>query len=298
MTLRQAAQISSAGSSSASSTGQAGGNLNLEEGADSINRHGVCCNVQIRPDPRACPSLTGKAAIADLNARLKVFADDNCSCVADLFQLVSYAHELLMLESDDPDKRSAGADGATASAAGPTAPSDSNPSVDRRRTVLLRVDHMRRKNEYSRLIGDWADGLGLAGQLVFHHHSRPAGKPLILIHLTGPSPSIREYLRLHRTSTVDVDSAGRKCKEKMMDVLFDTDDHGGRAGAQAAGAAPAADAPVEESAKARCCDAHTSSPAPMTGFRIEDGTLSRAALIEYLVVAGGIDPPTVDALRL
>lgn len=33
---------------------------------------------------------------------------------------------------------------------------------------------------------------------------------------------IKEYLILQKTSKVDVDSSGKKCKEKMMSVLFET----------------------------------------------------------------------------
>lgn len=43
---------------------------------------------------------------------------------------------------------------------------------------------------------------------------------LILILLEGSPPSLKEYLRLQRTVTVDVDAAGRKCRERMMDVVM------------------------------------------------------------------------------
>lgn len=103
------------------------------------------------------------------------------------------------------------------------------------RTVLLKLDHMRLRAQYSDSIVGWCNGLGLRGALIFqeeHTNSgagieaqargRKAGsKPLILIFLHGPASSIREYLRLHRTSTVDVDSTGRRCKEKMMESIWE-----------------------------------------------------------------------------
>lgn len=40
-----------------------------------------------------------------------------------------------------------------------------------------------------------------------------------MIMLQGPRDSLGQYLRLHRTTSVDVDSKGRQCKEHMMTVL-------------------------------------------------------------------------------
>ncbi|KAG2435070.1 hypothetical protein HYH02_012066 [Chlamydomonas schloesseri] len=63
------------------------------------------------------------------------------------------------------------------------------------------------------LTGTWARDLGLTGRLVFG----PSG--LILELLEGEAAGLRHYLVRHRTEAVDVDSRGRKCKERMMDVI-------------------------------------------------------------------------------
>ncbi|XP_036410500.1 RWD domain-containing protein 3 isoform X2 [Megalops cyprinoides] len=87
-------------------------------------------------------------------------------------------------------------------------------------TALLLLDHMRAKTKYVKIIEKWTSELGLTGRLFM-------GK-LILILLQGPRRSIKEYLHLQKTVKVDVDSAGKKCKEKMMSVLSEaplSDEH-------------------------------------------------------------------------
>ncbi|XP_039195720.1 RWD domain-containing protein 3 isoform X2 [Crotalus tigris] len=82
-------------------------------------------------------------------------------------------------------------------------------------TALLHLDHMRAKGKYIKTVEKWCRDLDLAGRLMF------MGK-MILILLQGDKRDIKEYLMLQKTSKVDVDSSGKKCKEKMMCVLFET----------------------------------------------------------------------------
>ncbi|XP_038601549.1 RWD domain-containing protein 3 [Tachyglossus aculeatus] len=81
--------------------------------------------------------------------------------------------------------------------------------------VLLRLDHMRAKAKYVKMVEKWASDLRLTGRLMF------MGK-IILILLQGDRNSIKEYMVLQKTTKVDVDSSRRKCKEKMISVLFET----------------------------------------------------------------------------
>ncbi|KAK2502515.1 hypothetical protein MC885_000170 [Smutsia gigantea] len=81
--------------------------------------------------------------------------------------------------------------------------------------TLLHLDHMRAKAKYVKTVEKWASDLKLTGRLMF------LGK-IILILLQGDRSSLKEYLVLQKTSKVDVDSSGKKCKEKMMSVLFET----------------------------------------------------------------------------
>ncbi|XP_025767973.1 RWD domain-containing protein 3 isoform X1 [Leopardus geoffroyi] len=81
--------------------------------------------------------------------------------------------------------------------------------------TLLHLDHMRAKTKYVQTVEKWASDLQLTGRLMF------MGK-IILILLQGDRSNIKEYLILQKTSKVDVDSSGKKCKEKMISVLFET----------------------------------------------------------------------------
>ncbi|XP_061486529.1 RWD domain-containing protein 3 [Rhineura floridana] len=81
--------------------------------------------------------------------------------------------------------------------------------------VLLHLDHMRAKGKYVKTVEKWCTDLKLTGRLMF------MGK-MILILLQGDRKSIKDYLVLQKTSKVDVDSSGKKCKEKMISVLSET----------------------------------------------------------------------------
>lgn len=81
--------------------------------------------------------------------------------------------------------------------------------------TLLHLDHMRARTKYIKTVEKWASDLRLTGRLMF------LGK-IILILLQGDRNSIKEYLILQKTSKVDVDSSGKKCKEKMISILFET----------------------------------------------------------------------------
>ncbi|XP_069823833.1 RWD domain-containing protein 3 [Dendropsophus ebraccatus] len=81
-------------------------------------------------------------------------------------------------------------------------------------TTLIHIDHMRAKNKYVKTIEKWMSDLGLSGRLMF------MGK-LILILLQGDRSHIQDYLLLQKTCKVDVDSSGKKCKERMISVLCD-----------------------------------------------------------------------------
>jgi hypothetical protein len=51
-------------------------------------------------------------------------------------------------------------------------------------------------------------------------HPRPAARrQLIWIYLEGQQAALRDYVTLQRTVSVDVDSKGRRCRERLMDVL-------------------------------------------------------------------------------
>ena len=79
--------------------------------------------------------------------------------------------------------------------------------------LLLKLDHMRNKSRYIKTITRWVEELKLGGRVFLAGH-------LIFILLTGAVEDVREYLRRHKTCNVDVDSSGKPCKERMMNVLI------------------------------------------------------------------------------
>ncbi|KAL6763360.1 hypothetical protein V8C86DRAFT_2499523 [Haematococcus lacustris] len=94
--------------------------------------------------------------------------------------------------------------------------------------LLLRLDHMHDPALYTRTVKAWCQELRLAGRLIIVAgasgprartalRSRPQ---LLLLLLLGPGPDLQRYLQRHRTQNVDVDSRGRKCRERMMAVVL------------------------------------------------------------------------------
>ena len=79
--------------------------------------------------------------------------------------------------------------------------------------LLLKLDHMRNKSRYTKTLTRWAEELKLTGRIFF------AGYRIFIL-LTGEAENVREYLRRHKTCNVDVDSSGKPCKERMMNVLL------------------------------------------------------------------------------
>mmetsp|Transcript_1085 Transcript_1085/g.2453 ORF Transcript_1085/g.2453 Transcript_1085/m.2453 type:complete len:305 (-) Transcript_1085:437-1351(-) len=79
--------------------------------------------------------------------------------------------------------------------------------------LLLRLDHMHSRAIYCRTLSKWTSDLDLTGRIIFKDR-------LILILLEGEEEHVKQYLVCHRTQNVDVDSRGRKCRERMMTVAL------------------------------------------------------------------------------
>ncbi|XP_040055160.1 RWD domain-containing protein 3 isoform X2 [Gasterosteus aculeatus] len=81
-------------------------------------------------------------------------------------------------------------------------------------TAALSLDHIRSRNRYISLLERWSQQLQLSGRLLL-------GQSILVI-LQGARSNIKEFCRLLRTVKVDVDSSGKKCKERMMKVLAES----------------------------------------------------------------------------
>ena len=90
------------------------------------------------------------------------------------------------------------------------------PNVSSEKCFVLKLDHMRAKQKYKKTIISWMNELNLYGRLIFFKKS-------IWIVVYGKHETIREYIKLHRSQNVDVDSGGRPCKERMMSILLEFD---------------------------------------------------------------------------
>ncbi|XP_037610108.1 RWD domain-containing protein 3 isoform X1 [Sebastes umbrosus] len=81
-------------------------------------------------------------------------------------------------------------------------------------TAVLSLDHIRSRSRYVGLLERWTQQLQLTGRLLL-------GRTILVI-LQGARPNIKEFCRLLKTVKVDVDSSGKKCKERMMKVLIES----------------------------------------------------------------------------
>lgn len=79
---------------------------------------------------------------------------------------------------------------------------------------VLALDHIRSRNRYVSLLERWHKQLQLNGRLLLGRD--------ILVLLKGKRTNIKEFCCLLKTVKVDVDSSGKKCKERMMKVLIET----------------------------------------------------------------------------
>ncbi|KAK0132003.1 RWD domain-containing protein 3 [Merluccius polli] len=80
-------------------------------------------------------------------------------------------------------------------------------------TSVLLLDHMRSRGRYVKLLERWTEQLHLTTTLL-------SGRRILVL-LRGSRKDIKEFCHLLKTVKVDVDSSGKKCKERMMKVLCD-----------------------------------------------------------------------------
>lgn len=88
------------------------------------------------------------------------------------------------------------------------------PDQEERWTAVLLLDHIRSRNRYMGLLERWSQQLQLPGRVLL-------GRSILVV-LQGSRADIKDFCRLLKTVKVDVDSLGRKCKERMMKVLIET----------------------------------------------------------------------------
>uniref|UniRef100_A0A914V6N8 Uncharacterized protein n=1 Tax=Plectus sambesii TaxID=2011161 RepID=A0A914V6N8_9BILA len=87
---------------------------------------------------------------------------------------------------------------------------------DKLKRIILLFDHMRDRSGYLRKLEEMCDSLSIFGQVYF------LGREIRSC-LEGSCSHITEFLRLLRTTCMDVDSMGRPCKERMMQILHESE---------------------------------------------------------------------------
>uniref|UniRef100_A0A7S3GEK3 RWD domain-containing protein 3 n=1 Tax=Palpitomonas bilix TaxID=652834 RepID=A0A7S3GEK3_9EUKA len=78
--------------------------------------------------------------------------------------------------------------------------------------ILVKLDHMRDKGRYCRTLRKWADELGLCGGVFTY-------KRLVFWIVAGENASVKEFARLSVCENVDVNRAGKPCKERMYEIV-------------------------------------------------------------------------------
>eukprot|EP01084_Bolivina_argentea_P040997 75656_1 len=85
-------------------------------------------------------------------------------------------------------------------------------------TYILQYDHMRNEIKYISILKKWCNELELVGRLIFYEN--------IICHIIqGTTDSLAIFMKRSKTQKVDIDSKGRKCKEKMLKTLYKCDNN-------------------------------------------------------------------------
>lgn len=80
------------------------------------------------------------------------------------------------------------------------------------RVCIMRIDHMRARDSYLKSLKKWSEQLQTNTIVLF-------SRRLILLTIRGMDTSIEEFIKRLRSRKVDIDAAGKPCKERMMSVL-------------------------------------------------------------------------------
>ena len=79
--------------------------------------------------------------------------------------------------------------------------------------IVVKIDHMRKSGPYVRTLESWTQQLGLVGVLSISND-----QGLVLL-LEGDKCQITKFLLNWKTVNIDVDSRGKPCKERMIQIL-------------------------------------------------------------------------------
>ena len=101
------------------------------------------------------------------------------------------------------------------------APPDDATPVPRVQRTEVRIDHMNDRGAYARLLRAWA-APDIGAKLSYRaapKPNRPRRVEDAFLTLDGPQDAISHFLRRLRTELVDVDSKGKRCKERCSTIV-------------------------------------------------------------------------------
>ena len=79
--------------------------------------------------------------------------------------------------------------------------------------VVATLDHMRKVVNYLKILEKWTEELEVAVLIVMSKSHD------LVVLMEGETENVTRYLSLWKTSNIDVDSKGRSCKERMLQIV-------------------------------------------------------------------------------
>ncbi|CAF1257359.1 unnamed protein product [Rotaria sordida] len=85
-------------------------------------------------------------------------------------------------------------------------------------SFLMKIDHMRSPNIYMKHLYQWTNELNITGRVLIIPHN-------IFILIEGKNENLKKFIIKLKTETVDIDSRGRPCKERLLTQIVELNNH-------------------------------------------------------------------------
>ncbi|CAF2080027.1 unnamed protein product [Rotaria magnacalcarata] len=85
-------------------------------------------------------------------------------------------------------------------------------------SILMKIDHMRSPNIYMKHLRQWTNELNITGGVLVIPHT-------IFILVEGNNDNLKKFIIKLKTETVDIDSRGRPCKERLLTQIVAINTH-------------------------------------------------------------------------
>ncbi|CAF3709422.1 unnamed protein product [Rotaria sp. Silwood1] len=85
-------------------------------------------------------------------------------------------------------------------------------------SFLMKIDHIRSPNIYMKHLHQWTNELNITGRIFIIPHN-------IFILIEGKNENLKKFIIKLKTETVDIDSHGRPCKERLLTQIIELNNH-------------------------------------------------------------------------